>query len=441
MFWNYDEWRLAFLIQLFIVFIVFLFRKKFKLSYFIFFLAISLVTPVPLFLVSKGVSGAVFFSDIFALYLLFRKDLTYSNHLICKVGLFLFVLWPISSSILSNVYYITFYGYINIDNKIFFIQFSRYLLFYVFFSKIVSIVEKKKIDFSNIFNIQYFVIFGIFLSILINYFGIINVDAWGSLIKYEQIGYLGRGGMFMYRGEIGAFGTICLIIFYNQYNFSKLNSFYNLVFLSIIVFTIILSGSRQGIIFSFFTLLIICIIQKKYIKFVSFFLFIIIFSFAIIQIFELNVIVSWFIKRFGIIFNFSETYESTLIRNDEKIRLSKKLEKDLFFKFFGRGIGNKIPSTESDYVNSFYYFGLIGISVYLFFLYRSLKDAFIFVNDNNFTSTYKYLPLIVSIIMPLFGFQQWYILTYGSNNTLVVYYTLFILSISYISTRQEKNLV
>ncbi len=435
MFWSNSQWQLAFFIQLILVLVVFLFKNKFQLSISMIFLAISVVTPVPLLLVSKGVSGAVFISDLFAIYLFFRRDIGYSKQLICKIAFFLLIAWPLISRILIDVYSLSIYGDINFDYKIFLIQIVRHILFYVFFSKLVFLAENNLIGFSTIFKIQSFILFGIFLSILINYTGLIDVDAWNSLIEHHQFDLLGKGGMFLYRGEIGSFGTVSLIIIYNLYiNFSN-NRLYYLILIIIILLTIIFSGSRQGLVLSFFSIILTTVFNKKYKKLFSLITTSCIFFYVISEITNFGLVLTWITKRFDLFLKINDVYSATIDRNYEKFKFASKVKQDFYYKIFGNGLGSQISTTESDYVNSFYYFGIIGIFLYVLFIWKSNIDTFRYTKIE--FNKHGLLPFIVSLIMPLFGIQQWYLLTFGSNNSLVVYFVLFIFSIAYSNSEPD----
>src|SRR5450759_4072754 len=100
MFWQYKEWSNAFLVQLFAIIIAVIIGKKNHVKNSDIFLAVSLVSPVALFLVSPGVAGAIFLSDFAAIFLLFRQGNPIKKKGLIILAFVLYLLWPIISTLI-----------------------------------------------------------------------------------------------------------------------------------------------------------------------------------------------------------------------------------------------------------------------------------------------------------------------------------------------------
>ena len=149
----------------------------------------------------------------------------------------------------------------------------------------------------------------------------------------------------------------------------------------------------------------------------------------------------WVLNRYGILLSSDVDFRSEIEERNLSIHNGQKQNKDLFFQINGFGLGGPITPTESDFYNTYSYFGVIGSSVYyLFIVYCAIK---IYLNwKYNFDPAIKdigSISFLISVIMPLYGLQQWYIMTYGSNNAVNNYFILFILAIALRRLNVSEN--
>lgn len=436
MFWNYGEWTNAFLIQFFAIIVAFVVGRKNQVKNSDIFLAISLVSPVALFNVSAGVAGSIFLSDLAAIYLLLRENNSIKKTKILALAFILYLAWPILSTLFSIIYAPYSTEIIGFDSKILIIQIVRYFLYFILLVKLVSKPINDSAYILKLFKVQSVMLFFIFTAILLGYFGIIKVDAWNELIQedfYDST--LGKGGMFLYRGGIGTLGTISIPIIY--YCFLSGKGFYKYLmeFLIFIILTAVLfSGSRQGITLSLLSLLLSMFLFKQYknatqILIVGFVLF-----FFAMQNDSIRKTSEWVFNRYEILLSDKIDLGEEVKERNFSLDIAKKQKKDSFYEINGFGLGGPISPTESDYYNTYSYFGLIGSIIYYIFIfycatkiYLNWQSAPDIIMKNIFL-----ISFIIALIMPLYGFQQWYIMTYGSVNSLNVYLILFILSLGLV---------
>jgi hypothetical protein len=393
-----------------------------------------LVSPVALFSVSAGVAGAMFLSDLVAIYLLFREQNSIRRTTVVVLAFILYLAWPILSTLFSIIYSPYSSKIIGFDSSILTIQFLRYFLYFILFAKLVSRPFKDSSYIIKLFMVQSVMIFFVFTAILLGYLLIIKVDAWNALIKNDLVGEsLGIGGMFLYRGGVGAFGTISIVIIYFCFFFSKGYYKYLMALLIfIILIAVLFSGSRQGITLSILSLLLSLLLFKQYQKTFHFLIIGSVLIFTVLQNDDIRNTSEWVFNRYDILLNDNiEIYDVVKERNFS-LDIAKKQKKDSFYEINGFGLGGPISPTESDYYNTYSYFGVIGsIIYYIFIFYCAFK---IYLNwqstRDRILKNIFLISFIIALIMPVYGFQQWYIMTYGSNNAMNIYLILFILSIA-----------
>jgi hypothetical protein len=440
MFWNYEEWINAFIIQFFAIIISFIVGKKNKIENSDIFLVVSLVCPVAIFNISAGVAGAVFLSDLVAIYLLFQKNNPIKITKFILLAFVLYIVWPFMSTFLSLIYLPFTSEIVNFQIKIFSIQFIRYFLYFSLLAKFVSKPFVSTEYVIKLFKVQSIVILFVFTAILLGYLGVIKVDPWNVLINYEQEMSLGKGGMFLYRGGVGAFGTISIVLVYFCYINGK--GFYKYLMsllIYIILVAVLFSGSRQGITVSVIALLLSLLLFKQYKKAIQILFTGFLLILLLLQNDSIREASDWVFVRYSILLDHSTDVGGEIGSRNSAVDEAKMKVKGIFYDINGYGIGSDIVPTESDYYNTYSYFGIIGLIIYIIFiLYCIFK---IYINWKNTTDAKMknifLISLIIASIMPLYGFQQWYVMTYGSANSMNVYLILFILSLGL----QKKNII
>ena len=363
MFWHYTEWTNAFLIQLVAILVAFLFGKKNKVESKDLFLAISLVSPVALFLVSAGVAGAIFLSDIAAIYLLFRRNNPIKINRINVFAFVLFILWPIISTMLSNAYSTIVLGDNNFDVKIFPIQTFRYFLYFILFAKISSNTFYEPSYLMKIFKVQSIMLLFIFTAILLGFFNIMKIDAWNELIKDKQLGLLGVGGsMFLYRGGVGTLSAISIPLIYLCFIQGSGIYKYLMAILIIIVFsTVLFSGSRQGITFTFLAFVFSIILFKQFKNAIQITIIGTFIIFLLMQNDAIRETSDWVFSRYDILLDTNIDLTNEIGSRNFSMYDANKQNTELIYKLSGKGLGGKIYPTESDYYNTYSYFGIIGL--------------------------------------------------------------------------------
>nr|WP_315215416.1 hypothetical protein [uncultured Flavobacterium sp.] len=440
MFWNYEEWTNAFLIQFFAIIVAFVVGKKNQVNKPDLILAISLVSPVALFNVSAGVAGAIFLSDLIAIYMFFREHNTIRKTTVVVLAFILYLAWPILSTLFSIIYGPYSSEIIGLDSNILTIQFLRYFLYFILLVKLVSKPFTDPIYILKLFKVQSVMLFFIFTAILLGYFGMIKVDAWNELVEIDFYdSTLGKGGMFLYRGGVGTLGTISIPIIY--YCFLSGKGFYKYLmeFLIFIILTAVLfSGSRQGITLSLLSLLLSMFLFKQYknatqILIVGFVLF-----FFAMQNDSIRKTSEWVFNRYEILLSDKIDLGEEVKERNFSLDIAKKQKKDSFYEINGFGLGGPISPTESDYYNTYSYFGVIGSIIYYIFIFYCASK--IYLNWQSTTDRIMknifLISFLIALIMPIYGFQQWYIMTYGSNNSMNVYLILFICALGLV---KKKN--
>ncbi|TDD76995.1 hypothetical protein [Flavobacterium caseinilyticum] len=434
MFWNYLEWTNAFFIQFFAIIVAVIVGKKNEIKNHDIFLAISLVSPVAIFTVSAGVAGAIFLSDLAAIYLLFRENNPIKKIKVVVLAFFLYLAWPLISTFLAVLYAPFSTEIIDFDSKILIIQLVRYFLYFILLAKLVSKPFTDTTYILKLFKVQSIMLFFIFTAILLGYLGLIKVDAWNELADIDlSDSDLGKGGMYLYRGGVGTLATISIPIVY--YCFFSAKGFYKylMIFLIFIIITATLfSGSRQGITLSFLSLLLSLLLFKQFKKAIQISVIGFVFSLFVLQNDSISKTSDWVINRYEILLNDNINFGDEVKERNWAIDNAEKQKKDLFHEINGYGLGGGIIPTESDYYNSYSYFGAIGSIIYYFFIlycafkiYRNWKNAY----DRSIKNIFL-ISLIIALIMPLYGFQQWYIMTFGSHNAMNIYLILFILTLA-----------
>ncbi len=434
MFWNYVEWTNAFLVQFFAIIVAFVVGKKEQVKNPDIILAISLVSPVALLNVSAGVSGAIFLSDLVAIFLLFRQHNSFRRTGVVVLAFILYLGWPFLSTLFSIIYSPFSSISVSIDPKILGIHFFRYLLYFILFIKLLSKPFTDPIYILKLFKIQSIMIFFVFTTILFGYLGIIKVDAWNELIGVDFYGInFGKGGMYLYRGGVGTFATIATPIIYYSYCSSKGFYKYLMEFLIFIILVAVLfSGSRQGMLFTTLALLFSMFLFRQYRKAFQVLILGFVLLFLSVQNEAISEASEWVLNRYEIFLGDEVDLGGEVEERNVTLDIAKKQVKDFFYEINGFGLGGSISPTESDYYNTYSYFGVIGsIVYYLFIFYCAIK---IYINwKNRSDSSMKnilLISLLISVIMPLYGLQQWYIMTWSSTNTMNIYLILFILSIA-----------
>jgi len=434
MFWNYEEWTNAFLVQFFAIIVAFVVGKNKQVKNPDIILAISLVSPVALLNVSAGVPGAIFLSDLVAIYLLFRKQNSIRRTKVVVLAFILYLAWPILSTLFSIIYSPFSNVTIGFDPKILGIQFFRYLLYFTLLIKLVSKPFTDPVYILKLFKVQSIMIFFVFTTILLGYLGIIKVDAWNELIGQDFYGSnLGKGGMYLYRGGVGTFATISTPIIY--YCFCSAKGFYKYLMeflIFIILVAVLFSGSRQGILFTLLSLLFSMFLFRQFRKVFQVLILGFVLLFLSVQNEAIREASEWVLNRYEILLSHEVDLGVQLGERNVSLDFARKQKKDFFYEINGFGLGGPISPTESDYYNTYSYFGIIGsIVYYLFIIYCTTK---IYINWKNRSDAAMknifLISLLIALIMPLYGLQQWYIMTWSSNNSMNVYLILFILSIA-----------
>lgn len=443
MFWNYQEWTNAFLIQFFAIIAAFVVGRKNQVKNLDIILAISLVSPVALFSISKGVEGAIFLSDLAAIYLLLRGDNAVKKTKLVVLAFSLYIAWPILSTLFSIIYAPYSSEIIGFDSKVLAIQFLRYLLF---FTLLVKLASKPFIDSAYIlklFKVQSVMLAFVFTAILLGYLGVVKVDAWNELIEADFLeDKLGKGGMFLYRGGIGTLSTISIPIIYYCYISSKGFYKYFVEFLIfIILIAVILSGSRQGTSLSLLSLLLSMFLFNQNKKAFQIIVVGFVMFFLALQNDSIRDTSEWVLKRYEILLSDKIDLSDEVKDRNFALDIAVKQKKDFFYEINGYGLGGPIYPTESDYYNTFSYFGIIGSIIYYFFiLYCIIKIYINRINTKDVIMKNIFsIPLILAVVIPFFGFQQWYIMTYGSINSMNVYFTLFLFSIALRNSKSSFN--
>jgi len=433
MFWNYHEWQNAFIIQLIAIIVTIVFGKKNHIRDTDLFLIISLFSPVALLLISAGARGAIFLSDFAAVYLLFRRGNAIIKHRAILLVFLLYILWPIISTLISNVYDLISGTNVSYDTKVLLIQSVRYFLYFILFAKLISRSYYDVEYLIGLYRTASVMIFFIFSAILLGYLNLIKVDAWNELIKFEGEHSIGKGGMFLYRGGVGTLGVISLpIVYLALIQGRRLHKYFLGLLILIIFLTVLYSGSRQGIIFFSLSFILSVILFKQYKHTLPTIIVGIIIVILLLP--QFNVIrenSEWVKKRYDVFMNENYGIKDEIIRRNYGIIEANRLKKNHLFKISGVGLGGNIHHTESDYYDSYSYFGIIGIFFYsLFIFYSALR---IYKNRKMTESMVEKqiltVSFIIAITMPLFGFQQWYLMTYSSVNSTNCYLILFLLSV------------
>ena len=434
MFWNYIEWTNAFFLQFFSIIVAVIVGKKNEIKNHDIFLAISLVSPVAIFTVSAGVAGAIFLSDLAAIYLLFRENNPIKKIKLVVLAFFLYLAWPLISTFLAVLYAPSSTEIIDFDGKILIIQLVRYFLYFILLAKLVSKPFTDTTYILKLFKVQSIMLFFIFSAILLGYLGLIKVDAWNELADIDlSDSDLGKGGMYLYRGGVGTLATISIPIIY--YCFFSAKGFYKylMIFLIFIIITATLfSGSRQGITLSLLSLLLSLLFFKQFKKAIQISVIGFVFSLFVLQNDSISKTSDWVVNRYEILLNGKINLGDEVKERNWAIDDAEKEKKDLFHEINGYGLGGGIVPTESDYYNTYSYFGAIGsVIYYLFILYCAFKIYSNWKNayDRGIKNIFL-ISLIISLIMPLYGFQQWYIMTFGSHNAMNIYLILFILTLA-----------
>ena len=434
MFWNYIEWTNAFFLQFFSIIVAVIVGKKNEIKNHDIFLAISLVSPVAIFTVSAGVAGAIFLSDLAAIYLLFRENNPIKKIKLVVLAFFLYLAWPLISTFLAVLYAPSSTEIIDFDGKILIIQLVRYFLYFILLAKLVSKPFTDTTYILKLFKVQSIMLFFIFSAILLGYLGLIKVDAWNELADIDlSDSDLGKGGMYLYRGGVGTLATISIPIIYDCFFSAKGFYKYLMIFLIFIIITATLfSGSRQGITLSLLSLLLSLLFFKQFKKAIQISVIGFVFSLFVLQNDSISKTSDWVVTRYEILLNGKINLGDEVKERNWAIDDAEKEKKDLFHEINGYGLGGGIVPTESDYYNTYSYFGAIGsVIYYLFILYCAFKIYSNWKNayDRGIKNIFL-ISLIISLIMPLYGFQQWYIMTFGSHNAMNIYLILFILTLA-----------
>ena len=434
MFWNYIEWTNAFFLQFFSIIVAVIVGKKNEIKNHDIFLAISLVSPVAIFTVSAGVAGAIFLSDLAAIYLLFRENNPIKKIKLVVLAFFLYLAWPLISTFLAVLYAPSSTEIIDFDGKILIIQLVRYFLYFILLAKLVSKPFTDTTYILKLFKVQSIMLFFIFSAILLGYLGLIKVDAWNELADIDlSDSDLGKGGMYLYRGGVGTLATISIPIIYDCFFSAKGFYKYLMIFLIFIIITATLfSGSRQGITLSLLSLLLSLLFFKQFKKAIQISVIGFVFFLFVLQNDSISKTSDWVVTRYEILLNGKINLGDEVKERNWAIDDAEKEKKDLFHEINGYGLGGGIVPTESDYYNTYSYFGAIGsVIYYLFILYCAFKIYSNWKNayDRGIKNIFL-ISLIISLIMPLYGFQQWYIMTFGSHNAMNIYLILFILTLA-----------
>jgi len=179
---------------------------------------------------------------------------------------------------------------------------------------------------------------------------------------------------------------------------------------------IVLSGSRQGL---FVFILVFLAYFSTHFKF-KYLLLALVISFIVLSgikfLAEYLELDKWTLERYSIV-----TKNSDLL-NDEIADRNADISQ---YNFLGAGLGGRINSTESDYINTFLYFGIGGILLYLYFIFATVARAVnklskSIINENEGII----VPIVFIFIFPLFGIQQWFIMTTGAHNSVMAYIAL-----------------
>jgi len=433
MFWRYEEWGNAIAIQMIAIIIAIIMGKKNQIKNADLFLIISLFSPVAIFKLSAGVPGAVFLIDIASLYLLFRKHSPFRNKPLIILAFILYLLWPIISTLISNILAAFSKAVISYDIKVGLIQTMRYFLYFILFAKLTSKPRLEPDYMIKLLRVASIMIFFIFIAILLGYFNIIKVDAWNELSKSEYRNTLGEGGMFLYRGGIGTLGAISIpIIYFCFIHGTRFYKYFTVSIILVIFSVVILSGSRQGVVFSFITFTLSILLFKQYknalkIAFVGIIL---------VSLLPKNETFyetsKWINIRYQLFFDKNTDLADEVRNRNTAINEAKKVNKPLLLKITGVGLGGHIHHTDSDYYDTYSYFGSIGIFFYILFVFYSGYKIIIRWKGASEIQTKQIftISLILAIVGPLMGFQQWYIMTYTSTNAVNVYLILFFTSLA-----------
>ncbi|MBP6757361.1 MAG: hypothetical protein KA210_14560, partial [Bacteroidia bacterium] len=348
------------------------------------------------------------------------------------------------STLFSIIYAPYSSGIIDFESKILAIQFLRYVLFFTLLVKLASKPFMDSAYILKLFKVQSVMLSFVFTAILLGYLGVVKVDAWNELIEVDFEGsIIGIGGMFLYRGGIGTLSTISIPIIY--YCFISSKGFYKylmefLIFIILIV--VILSGSRQGTSFSLLSLLLSMFLFNQNKKAFQIFAVGFVVFFIVMQNDSIRDTSEWVLKRYEILLSDKIDLGDEVKNRNFALDFAVKQKKDFFYEIIGYGLGGPISPTESDYYNTFSYFGIIGSIIYYFFiLYCIIKIYINRINTKDVIMKNIFsIPLILSVVIPFYGFQQWYIMTYGSINSMNIYLLLFLFSIALRNSKSSTNL-
>jgi hypothetical protein len=248
--------------------------------------------------------------------------------------------------------------------------------------------------------------------------------------------------MFLYRGGVGTFGAISIpIIFYLYINARGLYKYLLSILIFIILCCILFSGSRQGISIAIISIIASLIVFKKSGKTSQVFVLGAILILLALQSESFLKTSEWVLGRYEILISDDVDIKSEVYDRNYSLVGNINKTSDLVNDIIGHGMGVEINSTESDFYNTYLYFGFVGLAIYLYFILYCMYKAYInwkktkIIQEKNIFS----IPLLTSILIPLFGFQQWYIMTFGSSNSMNVYLILFILSIVLQSENWSKS--
>ncbi len=433
MFWNYEEWTNAFLIQFIAVILAFIVGKKSQVKDTDIIIAISLVSPVPPFTISDGVAGAILFSDLLAIYLFLRDRTRIRITILVALNFLLYVMWPIFSTLLSIIYSNFASHLVVFDQKIFAIQSLRYFFYFILFTKFTSKFYDSPAYLLKLFKVQSVILFFVFSAILLGYFGVAKVDAWNELSQIDLgVGNLGKGGMFLYRGGVGTLGTIVIPVIYFCYINGKGFYKYLMIFMIfIILMAILFSGSRQGISLSLLSLLLSLLLFKQYKSAIQFIVIVFFIVFGIMQNQFIRETSDWVLNRYEILLDANIDLNDEIKDRSFLVDDAKNQEKDIFYEINGFGLGSVIVSTESDYYNTYSYFGIVGSLIYYIFIFLTFLNIYkiwhrtINIANKNITL----ISLLIALILPMYGFQQWYIMTHSPSNSMNVFLILFLFSV------------
>jgi hypothetical protein len=384
------------------------------------------VFSVPIFKISPGSAGFIYLQDIVCLFfvLIMAKKL-YSNGKITSNITFPFLLLcflPITLSFLGAISF----GVNEEKRLILFI--IRYVGFFGAFLLGNYVAKKHTESTHQLVYFQFIVICFITSVTIFQYIFNVNLDLWNEVRKidlYEDgVGIVGGGVMGLYRGSVGAVAAFSLCIIPFIYTKNNHNKILTLAFISL--FSVALTGSRQGVFFGLLALLLSFYLIRKEVNYLRIILPLCLLLTTAIFIYNVYLINSMLLDVLVNRFDISKLIDNIGTREEHKLSEFYNSYRDLLELIFGRGIGNMPILVESEYLNTFSWGGVFTCIIYGMYLFilllRGMKRS---LSTNMYLQKKGMALVLLTLIGILVLRQQFFILSPGSTGAVLAYLLWF----------------